>query len=70
MTTPTVPQPSAGDRFAAETRPRGADRYATWWKVWLPIPLVLLLLDVTFNAWFWQIPKLTGSAADYSYQYL
>ena len=70
MTTPTVPQPSAGDRFAADTRPRGADRYATWWKVWLPIPLVLLLLDVTFNAWFWQIPKLTGSAADYSYQYL
>lgn len=59
-----------GDRFAAETRPPGADRYATWWKVWLPIPLLLLVLDVTFNAWFWQLPKLTGMSADYSYQYL
>lgn len=61
---------NAGDRLAAETRPPGADRYATWWKVWLPIPILLLLLDVTFNAWFWQLPKLTGTAADYSYQYL
>jgi hypothetical protein len=61
---------SAGDVEAAETRPPGADRYATWWKVWLPIPILLLLLDVTFNAWFWRIPKLTGSAADYTYQYL
>ncbi len=61
---------AAGDHFAARTRPPGADRYAVWWKVWLPIPLMLLLLDVTFNLWFWQIPKLTGSAADYSYQFL
>lgn len=62
--------PSAGDRVAVETRPPGADRYATWWKVWLPIPLLLVLADVTFNQWFWRLPKLTGSAADYSYQYL
>lgn len=61
---------NAGDRFAAATRPRGADKYATWWKVWLPIPLLLVVLDLTFNLWFWHIPKLTGTAADYSYQYL
>ncbi len=61
---------AVGDRYAAEHRPPGADRYVTWWKVWLPIPLLLLLLDVTFNAWFWHIPKLTGTSADYTYQYL
>ncbi len=66
----SVPPPSVGDRFAAATRPPLADRYAIWWKVWLPIPLLLLVLDVSFNAWFWRLPKLTGSAADYSYQYL
>ena len=60
---------SAGDRVAIETRPPAADRYATWWKVWLPIPLLLVLVDVTFNTWFWHLPKLTGMAADYSYQY-
>lgn len=65
-----APHETVGDRYAAETRPPGADRYAPWWKVWLPIPLLLLLLDVTFNLWFWHIPKLTGTAADYSYQYL
>lgn len=64
------PPQTAGDRLAADTRPRDADRYATWWKVWLPIPLLLFALDVSFNAWFWRLPKLTGSAADYSYQYL
>lgn len=61
---------SAGDRVAAQTRPPGAAHYAAWWKVWLPIPLLLLLLDVSFGAWFWRLPKLTGTAADYSYQYL
>ena len=66
----TPPSSNAGDRFAAATRPSGADRYATWWKVWLPIPILLLLLDVSFNAWFWHLPKLTGRDADYSYQYL
>ncbi len=71
MTEPTAPELlSAGDRVAVETRPPGADRYATWWKVWLPIPLLLLALDVSFNLWFWHLPKLTGNSADYSYQYL
>lgn len=40
------------------------------WKIWLPIPLLLLLLDVTFPAWFWRIPKLTGRSDDYGYQFL
>jgi hypothetical protein len=39
-------------------------------KVWLPIPLLLLLLDVTFPLWFWHIPKLSGPGADYGYQFL
>ena len=39
-------------------------------KVWLPVPLLLLLLDVTFPLWFWRVPKLTGATADYGYQFL
>ncbi|MGH7789926.1 MAG: hypothetical protein ACRERC_23870, partial [Candidatus Binatia bacterium] len=37
---------------------------------WLPVPLLLLLLDVTFNLWFWHIPKLTGPSGDYGYELL
>jgi hypothetical protein len=43
---------------------------ATAWRIWLPIPLLFLLLDVTFNLYFWRIPKLTGKSADYGYQFL
>ena len=59
-----------GDEVAAATRPRGAVRYQPWWKIWLPIPLIFILLDLTFNLYFWQVPKLTGTADDYSYQFL
>lgn len=37
---------------------------------WLPVPLLLLLFDVTFNLWFWHIPKLTGPSGDYGYELL
>jgi hypothetical protein len=40
------------------------------WKVWLPIPIFFLILEVTFHAYFWDIPKLTGRSADYGYQFL
>lgn len=37
---------------------------------WGTALLALLLLDVTFNQWFWRIPKLTPVSADYGYQFL
>jgi hypothetical protein len=40
------------------------------WKVWLPIPILLLILEVTFHLYFWNIPKLTARSADYGYQFL
>jgi len=40
------------------------------WKVWLPIPVLLLLLELTFHLYFWNVPKLTGRSADYGYQFL
>jgi hypothetical protein len=43
--------------------------YATFWKVWLPIPILFLLLDCTFNLYFWSIPRITGDA-DWGYQFL
>lgn len=39
-------------------------------RAWIPAVLVLVLLDVTFNSWFWRIPKLTPPSADYGYQFL
>lgn len=50
--------------------PVSPDRYQPWWKVWLTVPLILLVLDVGFGLYFWKIPKLTGTADDYSYQFL
>ncbi len=60
----------SGEEVAAATRPRGASRYTPWWKIWLPIPLIFLVLDLTFASYFWEIPKLTGTGDDYSYQFL
>jgi len=36
----------------------------------LPIPLLLLILDATFNLYFWRIPKLSGPGGDWGYQFL
>lgn len=60
----------SGDEVAAATRPAGAAAYAPWRRVWLPIPLIILLLDVLFPVYFWRIPKLSGTSDDYSYQLL
>ncbi len=59
-----------GEEVAAATRPRGASRYTAWWKIWLPIPLIFFVLDLSFPLYFWKIPKLTGTGDDYSYQFL
>ncbi len=32
--------------------------------------LLLVVLDATFNLYFWKIPKLTGRSTDYGYQFL
>jgi len=61
---------ATGDDAAAATRPPGASFYVPWWRIWLPIPLLLLLLDVAFPLYFWRIPKLSGSSDDYAYQFL
>jgi hypothetical protein len=55
---------------ANDRRNSDASRYAPWWKVWLPIPIVLLLLDVSFNSYFWRVPKLSSISDDYTYQLL
>jgi hypothetical protein len=42
---------------------------AAFWKTWIPIPLIILLLDCTFNLYFWHIPKLSVDA-DWGYQFV
>jgi hypothetical protein len=58
-----VPETVAG----TAVRPRP---YASVWKVWLPVVAMLVLLDATFNLYFWRIPKLSKTNADYGYQFL
>ncbi len=59
-------QPAEEERVAAPVTRRGS----LFWKVWLPIPIFFVLLDCTFNLFFWHIPKVTGAYADYGYQFL
>lgn len=59
-------QPAEEERVAATIARPGA----LFWKVWLPIPIFFVLLDCTFNLFFWHIPKVTGAYADYGYQFL
>lgn len=44
--------------------------YASIWKIWLPIVALFVVLDVTFNLYFWRIPKLSKPNADYGYQFM
>jgi hypothetical protein len=63
--------PSATSTRAAEnpSEATGAHpRRASVWKIWLPIVIAFVLADVTFNHWFWKIPKLSGEA-DWGYQF-
>jgi len=64
----TQSRTSPGAEGGAPATSTEAVRYASVWKVWAPIPILLLLLDLTFNLWFWQIPKLSG-AGDWGYQF-
>ena len=50
--------------------PLGFDAVALLWRVWGPIPIILVLLDLTFGWYFWNIPKLTPRSADYGYQFV
>jgi len=50
--------------------PLGFDASALLWRVWIPIPIILLLLDLTFGWYFWSIPKLTPRWADFGYQFV
>jgi hypothetical protein len=65
---------TARDRAAVARSTPGASSAAaarrTLLRVWLPIPLLLLVLDLSFPLWFWHVPKLSGAAADYGYQFL
>ena len=51
-----------------------AQRALLPWKVWLPIVLVVLTLDASFNAFFWKIPRIRRipefrfSEADWGYR--
>ena len=57
-----VPPPSAdASKF------RG---YASVWQIWLPIVALFVLLDATFNLYFWRLPKLSKASSDYGYQFL
>jgi hypothetical protein len=40
-----------------------------WTGVLLPL-LLLVMLDVTFNLYFWRIPKLTSPWSDFGYEFL
>lgn len=59
-----MPAGGVGPRVAARSG-RAAMRWA--WGAGL---LALVLLDATFNLWFWRIPRLTPASADYGYQFL
>ncbi|MFQ5667573.1 MAG: hypothetical protein ACE5I7_14270 [Candidatus Binatia bacterium] len=48
----------------------GATARRTLWRVWLPIPVLIVLLDALFNVYFWKIPKLTPRSVDFRYQFL
>lgn len=57
-------------RHAAGAAPEPAKGRA-WprpWQIWGPVAVILLLLDLTFNLWFWRIPKVTGTG-DWGYQF-
>ncbi len=44
--------------------------YVSVWKIWMPIVALFVLLDATFNLYFWRIPKLSKANADYGYQFM
>lgn len=44
--------------------------YVAAWKVWLPVLALLFGLEASFDSWFWKIPKVSGTNADFGYQFL
>ena len=43
--------------------------WGRWTRVPLPV-LLLVMLDLTFNLYFWRIPKLTSPWSDFGYEFL
>lgn len=54
----------------AAAAPAARSARAVMLLAWGTALAALLLLDLTFNQWFWRIPKLTPPSADYGYQFL
>lgn len=69
LAAPARERPAVAAASVAVEPSRGTT-WASVLRVWLPVVLVLLLLDVTFPLWFWRVPKLTPATADYGYQFL
>lgn len=44
--------------------------YESFWKIWLPLLVAFVVLDLTFDLYFWRIPKLSRPNVDYGYQFL
>lgn len=58
------------DREETVTTVRGDARYTSFWKIWMPLVAAFVLLDLTFDLYFWRIPKLNKPNADYGYQFM
>lgn len=39
------------------------------WKIWLPVLIFFVLLDLGFDTFFWKIPKVSPDDADFGYQF-
>lgn len=55
---------------AVESQGGRQPRYVSFWKIWIPVAAIFVLLDATFNLYFWRIPKLSKANADYGYQFM
>lgn len=61
---------STGNVLREQATPVAREARRRLLQTWLPALLALVLLDVSFNQWFWRIPKLTPASGDYGYQFL
>lgn len=58
----------AGNAPVPSTGPGQASRYANVWMVWASMAVALVVVDVTFNLWFWRVPKMTVRG-DWGYRF-
>ena len=55
---------------AADTAPGRRVDWRQLVKIWAPVALLLVLIDVSVPLWLWHVPKLTPPTADYGHQFL